>query len=261
MPNRSRAAIDQCSVRCLARETLRSPQRRMLRVATSRARSAATADATTDLHAVDPQNLAGRGPILSIPDEPGAYGIFTSVIPFLRVRLIASQQVIVKAWLPEGAQLLPGNLEWLVPRRGKRPVQMSFQPFEPSAEGDLTGSTEPNDEMDVIRHQHVSPDSDDMFGTQPAVIHKRRMNLRRREQVPPCVRVESNEEQRRVVLLENSLQARRLAFPFQVHKKRCSVRCPQRTSSPVSHAADRLRTADSTTTRFADAPMRPASRK
>jgi hypothetical protein len=119
----------------------------------------ATADATAS-YPVDNNDLAGVWPIVSIFDESGANGIIADVIPFLPVGLVASQDVIVESRLPKTAQFLPCYSGWFSATGTKRCIQTSFQSLDPFAQRDLSGDSEADEQVNVIRHNDISSNTD-----------------------------------------------------------------------------------------------------
>ena len=63
----------------------------------------AHATAPSDLlRSIDSHDLAGVWPVFGATNESRAYRILEYIIPLGSVALVAPQQMIVKAWLPEG---------------------------------------------------------------------------------------------------------------------------------------------------------------
>ena len=135
---------------------------------------------------------------------------------------------------------------------------MSLQPLDPFTQCATAARTQAHEQMDVLRHDDVPPDANAVFGCSAAIIDEGTVNVASCEERTPPVSIESNEENWRAVFLKDPIQARRFRFPVLVHAKRCSVRCPQRTSLLCSvrclsanvlmraKQIDPLRTADST---------------
>ena len=214
-------SIGRCSVRC--------PQRIDLREDSRAGKSAETADATT-LCAINADDLAGVCPILGTRDEAGPDRILADVIPFSRVGLIAAQQMIEKPRLPERSQGLDRQCHRLAACSQKNVVKAALQPFHPLTDRDFAAHGQSHKHMHMIRHEHVSPDAEAMIGGPMAIVGKWGFDVSGREEMPAAMRVEGKEEKRRVVFLKHTLEPRRFALTLLFHKKRCSVRCPQRTS-------------------------------
>jgi hypothetical protein len=214
----------RCSVRC--------PQRTGSSVATSGAESAETADATAlgRSRPIDGDDFSSERPVLCAKDETGPNRILEYIVPLRGVTLIGAQQMIVKAWLPEGDEPLPFEPNPFNAQSGKRGIELSFQSFDPSTQSDFAAGIETGKEMHVVRHDHVASHADTKLFRAAAIIDERVMHRRIRKNALAPMGVEGHEENRCVEALEDQLETRRLGFDHSPHRRRCSVRCPQRTS-------------------------------
>jgi hypothetical protein len=215
-----------CSVRC--------PQRTASRVATSHVLSAETADATALLvcrsRPIDSHDFSRVRPVFCTSDESSTDGVLEDVIPFHRVALFTSQQAVVKAWLPEGCELLANDAHRLSARGGQRAVEVPFQSFHPVAQSDVASCAHAEKEMYVIRHDHVPTNTDAILRGASAVIGECIVHRGVRKNRLSPMRVEREEVNRRVEALEDKLEARWLTLDHPLHRRCCSVRSPQRTS-------------------------------
>jgi hypothetical protein len=246
-----------CSVRCR--------QRTALRAATSHVKSAGTADATALFlrasRSIDTDDFSSERPVFCANDETGSHGILEHVVPFVGVALVAAQEMVVKSWLPEGNEFLTVELKSLSARGSKRDIQSPLQSFDPSAQSDFASGTETNKKVHVVRHDHVATDTDTKLVRSATIIDECVVHGGTRKNALPAMRVERHEENRRVEALEDQVQPRWLAFDHSPHRKCCSVRCHQRTSSrgwrPRAGSAE---TADATagSAETADAAARSA---
>lgn len=84
--------------------------------------------------------------------------------------------------------------------------------------------------MNVIGHDHVSADGNVMITGSGAIFREGSMNILACKKRAPGVRIEGHEEKRCIDRLVDPLQAWRFPFAYLVQARRCSVRCPQRTS-------------------------------
>ncbi len=237
----------RCSVRC--------PQRIGLRAARSHVKSAVksaeTADATALFldasRAIDPHNFSAKRPVFRPTHETRSHGILEEVVPLPRVALVAAQEVIVEAGLPERSELLAPHAQGLETGSVEHSVQVSLQSFDPSAQSGFASTPETDKEMDVIGHDHVATDTDaELFGA-AAVIDKTVMHrLVRKDGLAP-MGVKRHQENRRVEPLEDQIETRGFVFDHWSHGNRCSVRCPQRTSSRAWRRSGKsAQTADAT---------------
>jgi hypothetical protein len=209
-----------CSARC--------PQRIRLGVATCCPPSAETADATAS-HAVDDRDFAGVRPILRLPNKSCAHGILVHVVPFLAVTFIATEKMIVESGLPKRSENLSGNA-WLFAITAHQDfVEATFQAFHPIAQLRFASRAEADKQVNVVRHDHVSPNSNVEFLSPRGVANKTLVQLWARENSCTPMRVERDEVNRRIEALINNIKAPRLAFGDASHNPCCSVRCPQRT--------------------------------
>ena len=112
----------------------------------------------------------------------------------------------------------------------KRTVEMSLQSFNPFAERAFAARTETDEQVHMIRHDDVSPDADAMLDRSTSVIQEGSVNACPREKSTAAVGIERDEEDRRIVFLKYPFQTRRFSLSLLLHRKRCSVRCSQRTS-------------------------------
>ena len=233
----------RCSVRC--------PQRTGLHAATPYRQSAETADATALFflasRAIDAHDFSRIGPVFCAIDQGRSHGILEHVIPFRRVALVAPQEVIVKSRLPKRSELLSRDAHPFGTGSGEGAMQVSFQSFNPVAQRDFAPRTEADKEVHVVRHDHVATDTDaELFGP-AAVIGERVMQCGVGKDRLSPMGVERHEENGRVEALKDKLEARWLSFDHSSHRRCCSVRCPQRTSSrPWRPSPESAETADAT---------------
>ena len=222
-----------CRVRCL--------QRTGLHGSTSNAKSAETADATARLlrasGAVDANDFARVRPIFGASDDSCSHRVLKDVIPFVSVALVAAQEMIVKTWLPERNNPLAGHAHAPGTGNGEGAIQVPFQAFDPDAQSDFASSTEADKEVHVVGHYEVTADTDAKLRRSATIIGKRVVYRGPRKNALSLMRVEGNEENRRVEALEDRIEARWLPFDHSPHRKCCSVRCPQRTSSRAGRCA------------------------
>jgi hypothetical protein len=258
-PNYARYSSDLkcCSVRC--------PQRTALRAAKSNVKSAETADATALFlrasRAIDADDFSGERPVFCASDETGADGVLEHVVPFRAVTLVAAQEVIMEAGLPERRQLLAAHAHALRTGSGEHLIQVSLQSFDPITQSDFASGAETDKKVHMVGHDDVTPDTDTEVYASTAIIDKRIVQRRVAKDRLPPVRIERHEKNGRIEALEDRLQTRWFAFDHSLHSKCCSVRCPQRTSSyegrRVTNSAE---TADTTarSAETADATARSA---
>lgn len=217
----------RCSVRC--------PQRTGLAAALSPGESAGTADATalsfSASRSIDADDFSGEWPVFCANDETGAHGILEHVVPFVGVALVATQEVIVKSWLPERREPLTSHSHAVGTGSEEGTIQVSLQSFDPLAQSDRARGPEADEKMDVIGHGHVATDTYTELRRSFTINDKRIMHRDAGKDALSPMGVEGHEENRRVESLEDQLEPRWLSFDHSPHRKCCSVRCPQRTSS------------------------------
>jgi hypothetical protein len=231
-----RKKLRRCSVRCRQRTKPRLQIQAALPT---------TIAATSD--SIDYNDFAGVWPIISVGDKPGANRIVANIIPFLPVGFIGPQDVIVESRLPKAAQFLPGDSGRFDAGGANRSVQAALQPFDPFADRNLGADSKADEQMNVIRHDHVAADTDVMFSCATAIVAERFVDRRRCEQSTPQMGIERHEIQRRIEFLKNAFQARGLSLALQEHGKSYSANLQRPTTMFARANGSPLATADATT--------------
>jgi hypothetical protein len=265
--------LQRCSVRCRQRTgVLRSESKSPL----------TTADATTTANAlsrpfqarrcsvrchqrtkgcaalsdtIDHHDFSGVRPVVHVQNKTGPDRILADVIPFLAVRFVVSQNVIVKAGLPKRPQLLTGDRRRRQAVSEQCDIQTAFQSFDPFTEPQTASDSKADEEVNVVGHDDITADADVASGRAFAITNERSVDGLRGEHGLPQMGVERHEVKRRIVFLKHTLQPWRLSFASGEHATHCSVRCRPRTRTLVSDSKSPLTTADATTT--ANALSRP----
>jgi hypothetical protein len=131
-----------------------------------------TADATEPsdfLRSIDSHDLAGIWPVFGATDEASAHRILKHVIPLGGVALVAPQQTIMKPRLPEGRELLARPLYRFASRWKQNAVKFAFQSLDPRTQGRHASNSEADEQVNVIGHKNVSPDTDTKISSAAAV--------------------------------------------------------------------------------------------
>ena len=87
--------------------------------------------------------------------------------------------------------------------------------------------------MNVIGHEHVTPNTNAKVSCASAVPDETRVYGGIGEQVCTSVSIERYEVDRRVGALKEQIQSRRLIFEDAAHGKRCNAQSSQRTSPKI----------------------------
>jgi len=148
-----------------------------------------------------------------------------------------------------------------MPREEQNAIKFTFQSLDPRAQSRRGPNSETDEQMNVVWHDHVTPNTNAKVGCAPTIFDEGLVHFGRGEQTRTSMRVERYEINRRIGALRNQIQSRRLIFEQTLHSARlypavnpalklecCSVRCPQRSRS--FHEGTPLRTADSTAKRL-----------
>jgi hypothetical protein len=196
------------------------------------------------LSAVDDHDLTGVRPIVRVQDQATSNGILANIIPFLAVRFIGSQHMIVKSRLPKRMQLLAPDAGWARTFPEQSNVQPPLQSFNPSAECQRAPDSEAHKQVNMIRHDDIAANADVMSRGASSVFQEETMDSFGREDGSPQMRIKRYEVQRRIVFLKDTVEPRRFSFARGEHSRRCNARCHHRTSL---RSGDPLATADATT--------------
>ncbi len=152
-------------------------------------------NASTTKSGFKPNDFTLPRPLVWIVDESRPYRIQPHVFPFFRVALTVTNQMIEKPLLP------------MRRRRPNRPRQSALQDPHPLPQREVQVST--NKKMNVIWHNHITPEANSAQLTLLSEMNQRVVYARVCKKFPALVRIERNKIQRRIIPLKDTMQPRR----------------------------------------------------
>jgi len=97
-------------------------------------------------------------------------------------------------------------------------IELAFQSLNPGAQSRRASDSKADKQMNVIGHEHVSPDTDAKFACAPAIFDEGLVHSGRGEQGGASVSIERYKVDRRIGVLKNQIQSRRLIL-----NRRCAA--------------------------------------
>ena len=186
------------------------------------------------LRSIDSRDLTRIRPFFGATNESSAHRILEHILPLCSVAFIAAQKMIVKARLPEGTEFLTGPRRRFPSDREQNAIEVTFQSLSPRTQSRSASNPEARKQMNVIGHEHITPNADAKVSCATAVSDETRVYYGIGEQVCTSVSIECYEVDRCVGALKEQIQSRRLIFEHAAHGKRCNAQSSQRTSPKIS---------------------------
>ena len=185
------------------------------------------------LRSIDSRDLTRIRPFFGATNESSAHWILEHILPLCSVAFIATQKMIVKSRLPEGTEFLIGSPRWLASEREQNAIEFTFQSLDPRTQSRGASNPETRKQMNVIGHEHITPNANAKVSCATAVSDEPRVYCGIGEQICTSVSIECYKVDRCVAALKEQIQSRRLIFEHAAHGKRCNAQSSQRTSSKM----------------------------
>ena len=141
--------------------------------------------------------------------------------------------MIVKARLPEGTKFLTGSPRRFASHREQNAIEFTFQSLSPRTQSRSASNPETRKQMNVIGHEHITPNADAKISCAPTIRDKGFVYFGFREQPRTRVSIECDKVNRYVGALKEQIQSRGLSLNTRRTAKRCNAQSPQRTSSEI----------------------------
>src|SRR5205809_6548136 len=139
--------------------------------------------------------------------------------------------MIVKARLPEGTKFLTGSPRRFASHREQNAIEFTFQCLGPRTQSRSASNPEVRKQMNVIGHEHITPNTDAKVSCATAVSDETRVYCGIGEQVCTGVSIECYEVDRCVGALKEQIQSRRLILELAARGIRCNPQSCERSSA------------------------------
>jgi hypothetical protein len=120
--------------------------------------------------------------------------------------------MIVKARLPERTEFLTGSRRRFAPDRKQNAIGFTFQSLDPPTQSGRASHSETGKHMNVIGHEHVTPNTNAKVGCATAVSDETRVYRGIGEQVCASVSVKCYKVDWCIEALEEQIQSRGLSL-------------------------------------------------